>query len=128
MSIEAVAERRVLDDRGTAATIVLFPLFAVLVFVFVQASFWQQDRQLTHAAADRASTAVALYGSDPGVVESEMIARLERSGIRDVAVSISTGFESTVVDISGSAPGIIIGTSSTVTARSVTPIERFRAP
>ena len=122
------ATRTARDDRGTAASIVLFPLFAVLVFIFVQAAFWQQDRQLTHAAADRTSVAVALYGSDPAAARSDAVARLERSGMSDVTVSINTDANSTVVVVSGTAPGILVGTSSTVTARSVTPNEGFRAP
>jgi hypothetical protein len=120
--------RAIRDDCGTAATIVLFPLFATLVFVFVQAAFWQQDRQLTYAAADRASVAVALYGSDTAAAKSDAVARLERSGICDVEVSITGDATATVVVISATAPGILIGTSSTVTARSVTPTEGFRAP
>lgn len=122
------SRRAARDDSGTAASIVLFPLFATLIFVFVQAAFWQQDRQLTHAAADRMSVAVALYGSDPAAAESDAVARLERSGMRNVTVSISSDATSTIVVVSGTAPGILVGTSSTVTARSVTPNEGFRAP
>ncbi len=119
---------RVRDDRGTAASIVLFPLFAVLTFVFVQAAFWQQDRQLTTAAADRASAAVALYGSDPDQAQSEAVERLERSGMTSVVVRITSGLDTTTVVVTGSAPGILLGTSSTLSATSVTPNERFRAP
>lgn len=119
---------RVRDDRGTAASIVLFPLFAALTFVFVQAAFWQQDRQLTTAAADRASAAVALYGSDPGQTQSEAIERLERSGMTNVVVTITSGLDTTTVVITGSAPGILVGTSSTLSATSITPNEGFRAP
>lgn len=121
-------QERVRDDRGTAASIVLFPLFAVVAFVFVQAAFWQQDRQLTTAAADRASAAVALYGSDPGQEQSEAVERLERSGMTNVVVTITIGLDTTTVVVTGSAPGLLIGTSSTVGATSVTPNEGFRAP
>lgn len=121
-------QERVRDDRGTAASIVLFPLFAVVAFVFVQAAFWQQDRQLTTAAADRASAAVALYGSDPGQAQSETVERLERSGMTNVVVTITSGLDTTMVVVTASAPGILIGTSSTVGATSVTPNEGFRAP
>ena len=116
------------DDRGTASTIVLFPLFATLVFVFAQAAFWQRDRQLTDATADRTSVAVALYGSDSIAAQAEAVARLEHSGMTDVAVEITRDPESVVVLISANAPGILVGTSSTLTARSVTPTEGFRAP
>jgi hypothetical protein len=121
-------QERVRDDRGTAASIVLFPLFAVVAFVFVQAAFWQQDRQLTTAAAERASAAVALYGSDPGQATSEAVERLERSGMTNVVVTITSGLDTTTVVVTGSAPGILVGTSSTVGATSVTPNEGFRAP
>ncbi len=121
-------QERVRDDRGTAASIVLFPLFAVVAFVFVQAAFWQQDRQLTTAAADRASAAVALYGSDPGQAQSEAVERLERSGMTNVIVTITSGPDTTTVVVTGSAPGLLIGTSSNLTATSVTPNEGFRAP
>lgn len=121
-------DRTVRDDRGTAATIVLFPLFAVLVFTFVQAAFWQRDRQLTHAAADQASVAVALYGSDPAEARADVVDRLERSGMRNIEVTITRDANSAVVVVSGTAPGILVGTSSTLTARSVTPTEGFRAP
>jgi Flp pilus assembly protein TadG len=121
-------QQRIRDDRGTAASIVLFPLFAVVAFVFVQAAFWQQDRQLTTAAADRASAAVALYGSDPSQAQSEAVERLERSGMTNVVVTITAGLDTTTVIVTGTAPGILVGTSSTLTATSVTPNEGFRAP
>lgn len=121
-------QEQVRDDRGTAASIVLFPLFAVVAFVFVQAAFWQQDRQLTTAAADRASTAVALYGSDPAQATIDAVERLERSGMTNVVVTITIGLDTTTVTVTATAPGILIGTSSTVGATSVTPNEGFRAP
>ena len=120
--------RRVADDRGTAATIVLFPLFAVVTFMFVQAIAWQHDRQLATAAADRASSAVALYGATTGQAEADASARLSSAGMTNVSVSISRGTDITVVDISGDAPGILIGTSARIHARSVTPTERFEVP
>ena len=54
------------DDRGVAAAIVLFPMFAAVVFMFVNGAMWQLDRQVATAAADRASQAVALHGSSVG--------------------------------------------------------------
>ena len=38
--------QRLHDDRGVVATaIVLFPVFAAVVFMFVQGAFWQLDVQ-----------------------------------------------------------------------------------
>ena len=62
------------DERGMAATIVLFPLFAVVTFMFVQAISWQHDRQLANWAADQASSAVALYGTAPSSAEADATA------------------------------------------------------
>lgn len=115
--------RRLRDDRGVAATIVLFPIFAACVFMLVQGAMWQTDRQVASAAADRASQAVALYGSSAGDAQSAAIGQLQSAGLRDVSVSISRGTDLTVVEVSGNAPGLLSGTSVTVSARSVTPSE-----
>jgi hypothetical protein len=40
------------DERG-GATIVLFPLFAVVTFAFIRAISWRHDRQLANSAADQ---------------------------------------------------------------------------
>lgn len=115
--------RRLRDERGVAATIVLFPVFAASVFMFVQGAMWQTDRQLASAAADRASQAVALYGSSAGDAQSAAISQMQSAGLRNVSVSISRGAELTVVEVSGTAPGLLSGMSVMVSARSVTPSE-----
>ena len=116
------------DDRGVAATIVLFPIFAAVVFMFVQGAMWQTDRQVATAAADRASQAVALYGASSGEAQSAAVAQMQSAGIRDVSISISRGADVTVVEVSGTAPGLLTGMSVTVTARSVTPTEADPGP
>ena len=118
--------RALRDERGTAATLLLFPLFAVVTFMFIQALLWQHDRQTAASVADRASSAVALYGSSPGSAQASALDDLRRAGLENPTVSISRGVDQTVVVVSGTAPGILIGTSSTVSARSVTPTERFQ--
>jgi len=111
-----------------AATILLFPLFAVVTFAFVQAISWQHDRQLANWAADQASSAVALYGTAPSTAQADAAARLNRAGMHNVTVSITRGADVTVVEINGDTPGILIGTSAHIYARSVTPTERFDSP
>jgi hypothetical protein len=118
--------RVLLDERGTAATILLFPIFAVVTFMFIQALLWQHDRQMAASAADRASSAVALYGSSPGMAQAAALDDLRRAGLENPSVSITRGADQTEVVVSGTAPGILIGTSSTVSARSVTATERFQ--
>lgn len=116
------------DERGVAATIVLFPLFAIVTFMAVQAISWQHDRQIANAVADRASSAVALYGEPPAAAQADATSRLRRAGLRNISVSVERGDEFTVVEVSGDAPGILVGTSARVHARSVTPTERYDDP
>jgi len=56
--------RALRDERGTAATLLLFPIFAVVTFMFIQALLWQHDRQTAASVADRASSAVASVHPD----------------------------------------------------------------
>ena len=116
------------DDRGVAATVVLFPIFAAVTFMLVQGVFWQNDRQVVAAAADRASAAVALFGSSPGDAEAAARTQLASAGLEDITVAIARGTEATTVTINGRAPGLLAGMSVAVSARSVTPSEGYRAP
>ena len=109
--------------RGVAATIVLFPIFVAVTFMFVQGVYWQLDRQVAVAAADRASEAVAMYGSSAGRPRPSPSSRWNRPASSDVSVSVSRGSDMTTVTVSGTSPGIIAGTSVHVSARSVTPSE-----
>ena len=118
----------IVDERGSAATIMLFPVFAICALVLVQGVFWQQDRTVAEAAANRASSAVALYDATTGDAEAEAIARMQAAGIVDVSVSISRDNNATIVVVSGTAHGLLPFTSQPISARSVTPTEVFRAP
>ena len=111
-----------LRDNVFRYTVCLF----MLTFMFVQGVYWQLDRQVAAAAADRASEAVAMYGSSAGAAQAVAVVQMESAGIRDVSVSVSRGSDLTTVTVSGTSPGIIAGTSAHVSARSVTPSEGVR--
>ena len=111
------------DDRGSAAAVVLFPIFAAVVFMFVNGAMWQLDRQVATAAADRASQAVALHGSSVGAARSVAVEQMAAAGIEDISVEISRGSEFTSVSVSGRSPGLLAGMTVTVSATSVTPTE-----
>jgi hypothetical protein len=115
----------VTDERGVAAAIALFPIFAAVVFMFVNGAMWQLDRQVATAAADRASQAVALHGASVGAARSVAVEQLRAAGIDDISVEISRGAEVTTVSVSGRSPGLLAGLSVTVRATSVTPTERI---
>jgi hypothetical protein len=51
---------------------------------------------------------------------------MESAGIEGISVSVSKGDDVTVVDVSGTAPGLLPGTSIRVSAHSVTPTETFQ--
>jgi Flp pilus assembly protein TadG len=119
--------QRLHDDRGVVATaIALFPVFAAVVFMFVQGAFWQLDVQAARAAADKASEAAAMYGHSSGEAEALARQQMASAGIGDISVIVSKGDDYTVVDVSGTAPGLLPGMSISVTAHSETPTERFR--
>jgi len=126
--VRSLVERFRADEHGVAATIVLFPLFAVVAFMFVQTIAWQHDRNLAASTADRTSTAVALYGAATTDAHADAVSELRSAGIRNVTVSIDRNDDVTVVEIDGTAPGILIGTSARIHARSVTPTDRFDSP
>ena len=111
------------DDRGVAAAIVLFPMFAAVVFMFVNGAMWQLDRQVATAAADRASQAIALYGSSVGAAQRVAVEQMAAAGIEDISVSVSRGADFTTVSVSGRSPGLLSGMTVTVQRDSVTPTE-----
>ena len=111
------------NERGVAAAIVLFPMFAAVVFMFVNAAMWQLDRQVATAAADRASQAVALHGSSVRAARSVAVEQMAAAGIEDISVDIARGAEVTTVSVSGRSPGLLSGMTVSVNATSVTPTE-----
>ena len=125
MTARCSLRSRLHDDRGVATAIVLFPIFAAVVFMFVQGAFWQLDVQAARAAADKASEAAAMYGHSSNDAESLARRQMASAGIRDISVSVSKGDDVTVVDVAGTAPGLLPGLSITVSAHSVTPTETF---
>jgi hypothetical protein len=113
----------VTDERGVATSIVLFPMFAAVVFMFVNGAMWQLDRQVANAAADRASQAIALYGSSVGAARGIAVEQMAAAGIEDISVSVSRGADFTTVTVSGRSPGLLAGMAVTVSATSVAPTE-----
>ena len=80
------------------------------------------------SVADRAGRWVQVFSDEVYQrlqPKAEALAALQRAGLEHAAVAITRGVDQTVVVVSGTAPGILVGTSSTVSARAVTPTERF---
>ena len=67
-----------------------------------------------------------MYGHSSGEAEALARQQMASAGIGDISVTVSKGDDYTVVDVSGTAPGLLPGMSISVSAHSVTPTERFR--
>ena len=118
----------VADERGAVGAILLFPIFATCALLLVQGVFWQQDRTVARTAVDRASAAVALYDASTGTAGDDVARRMRAAGMRDVSVTIERGATRTTVTATARSHGLLPFTATTITARSVTPTDRFVAP
>ena len=112
--------------RGEAGVfIVLFPLFIVCVFAMVQAIQWRHDRQMTVAIANETAAAVALYQVDPTAATRDATTTLTAAGLRAVTVTVTVAGGNQVVSITATAPGILLGTASTVSVTAAAPTEQL---
>ena len=112
--------------RGEAGVfIVLFPLFIVCVFAMVQAIQWRHDRQMTVAIANETAAAVALYQVDPTAATRDATTTLTAAGLRAVTVTVTAAGGNQVVSITATAPGILLGTATTVSVTAAAPTEQL---
>ena len=112
----------VTDERGVAAAIVLFPMFAAAVFMFVNGRVAARP-----AGGDRGRRSGVAGGRPLRLVgrcgRASPSRRWQSAGIDDISVSISRGADFTTVSVSGRSPGLLSGMTVTVRATSVTPTE-----
>lgn len=115
------------DDRGATslAVALLTPVFVVLLFAAVQATLWGHARTEARVAARDAAAQVARFDAGPSDARASAQARLARSPMTTVEVSITTGAEVVVVTITATAPGIIVGTSRPISVTEAVPVERI---
>lgn len=118
---------RLHGDRGsTSLTVALLtPIFVVLMFAAVQAALWGHARTEARVAAKSAAVQVARQGLSTGDARAAATANLADAGIDDVVISISNGDGVVVVRVTGRAPGMLIGTSRSVTVVEAVPIEEL---
>jgi Flp pilus assembly protein TadG len=107
------------------AAALLTPVFIVLLFAAVQAALWGHARTTARVAARDAAAQVARFEVDPSDAEASARASLSASDIDNVDVQISGGDDIVLVTITGDAPGIIIGTSRSVSVTEAVPVERL---
>lgn len=114
------------DAGSTSLTVALLtPIFVVLMFAAVQAALWGHSRTEARVAAKSTAVLVARQGLSPGDARATARANLADAGIDDIQVFISPGNGVVVVQITGNARGILIGTSRGVSVTEAVPIEEL---
>ncbi|MCW2599469.1 MAG: hypothetical protein JWM02_1298 [Frankiales bacterium] len=133
-------------DQGssTLELVLLTPVLIALIFGLIQASLLWNARHLTDAAAQHgarlARTSVALQpvsdyagpGTDPAVdqaVRDSTLSYLQQTGghaLQNPTVQIQRTGDFVTVTVSGTAVGVLPGTTVHVTSHSRTPVEGFR--
>jgi Flp pilus assembly protein TadG len=115
------------DDRGSASLSValLAPVFIVLMFAAVQAAMWGHARTEARVAASDAAAQVARFEASSGAAQASVQARLSGRPLTNIAVSIANTGDVVVVTVTADAPGIIIGTSRSISVTEAVPVERI---
>lgn len=125
-SSSAVPARLEGDAGSTSLTVALLtPIFVVLMFAAVQAALWGHARTEARVAAKSTAVQVARQGLSPGDARATAQANLADAGIDDVQVFINPGNGVVIVQITGNARGILIGTSRGVSVTEAVPIEEL---
>ena len=104
-------------DRGSASvTIVLLaPLLVVLMFVAFQAAMWNHVRTEARVVARETAVLVARDHLPPGVAADVATTSLTRDSVlAQPDVSVQSTDAAIVITITGRAPGLLRGTSSSV--------------
>ncbi|WP_051071247.1 TadE family protein [Ilumatobacter coccineus] len=114
------------DDGSTSLTVALLtPIFVVLMFAAVQAALWGHARTEARVAAKSAAVQVARQGSSADDARATAAANLADAGIDDVEILITPGDGVVVVQVSGNARGILLGTSRRVRVVEAVPVEEL---
>ena len=121
--------RRATGLRGAATSLavaLLTPRFVVLAFAAVQAAMWSHAKTEARVIARDTAALIARSSvrADDAIASARAVLEAD-TDLRNVRVvaSESTGVVS--VTVSGDAPGIIRGTSTSVVVTSAVPVEEL---
>lgn len=105
------------------------PVLTLLLFAAIQAGLWNHARTYARAQARTTAADIARGGAHPADAEINAERNLAaRADLRDVDVTVTVAGEQVTVTITAEAPGILIGTTSSMTVAAVMPIEGWAAP
>lgn len=120
---------RLRGDRGAATSLavaLLTPMFVFLAFAAFQAALWSHAKTEARVIARDTAALVARSGVAAGDAQASAVAVLAAdTDLREVAVSVATRNGVVVVTVAGEAPGIIRGTTASVSVTSAVPVEEL---
>ena len=119
---------RLRGDDGLTSTLlaVVMPALILWMMLIVQYGLWFHAKQVAGAAAAEAVDAAQVPGATAGDGEQAAASFLAQSGnLQGAHVSVRRSTGSVNVEISGQAPQLVPGLRWSVTARAVSPVERF---
>ena len=106
--------------------VLMLPVLTLLLFAAVQAALWNHARTEARAMARATAALVARAGANPIDAEHDATANLSaRTDITNAIVTITVAPPGNivVVRVTGNAPGIVVGTTSTVDVEVAMPVE-----
>ena len=116
-------------DIGAATTVslvLMLPVLTLLLFAAVQAALWNHARTEARAMARTTAALVARAGANPidaeRDAEANLSARTDISNV-NVTITVAPAGGSVVVRVTGEAPGIVVGTTSSVDVEVAMPVE-----
>jgi hypothetical protein len=119
--------RRGRGDRGAASSLaiaLLTPVLVVLSFAAFQAAMWSHARTEARVVARDTAALVARSDVSPTDAQSSALAVLDTdTDLANVRVTVAAGLDLVTVTVSGDAPGIIRGTSSSLSVSVAVPRE-----
>ena len=120
---------RLRGDRGAATSLavaLLTPMFVFLAFAAFQAALWSHARTEARVVARDTAALVARSGVAAGDAQASAAAILEAdTDLRNVVVRVDTTGGVVAVTVDADAPGIIRGTTNSVSVTSAVPIEEI---
>jgi Flp pilus assembly protein TadG len=121
--------RRLRGDGGAATSLsvaLLTPMFLILAFAAFQAAMWSHAKTEARVVARDTAALVARSSVAEDDAEASATAILEAdTDLRNVAVTATSTAGVVTVTVTADAPGIVRGTSTTVSVTSAVPIEEL---
>jgi hypothetical protein len=127
--VERSQAQRLRGDRGAATSLavaLLTPMFVFLAFAAFQAAMWSHARTEARVVARDTAALVARSGVAAGDAQASAAAVLAAdTDLRNVVVNVAATASVVTVTVTGDAPGIIRGTSNSLSVTSAVPVEEI---